>query len=166
LVFVGLGAMALLARLFRAFVTAGANGAVRPGLRSFFTALFLLLHLGLAPLLLAGRAAQMNFFATAVERGLEPIPRDDTIRGKTVVVLAAPTVLFANYIQPERELLGIPRPEHLYVLAGASSKIAVERAGQAEIVLRPSAGFLYTPVERHYRGAIIDHGRRGRRGRA
>lgn len=154
LVFVGLGAMSLLARLFRAFVADGSAGTLALGLRSVITGLLILLHVGLTPLLLPFRSAQMALFALAEERGIAEIPSDAAVRDKTVVVLAAPTVLFANYIQAERELLGIPRPEHLYVLAGASSPIDLERSDANEVTLRPEGGFLYTPLERHYRGDV------------
>jgi hypothetical protein len=153
LIFVGLGAMALLARLFRAFVAQGARGELRIGFRSVMIALFSLLHVVAAPFVSAGRAAQMRIFAAVEERATAGIPNDATIEDKTVVVLAAPTVLFANYIQAKNEVLGLRRPRHLYLLAGASSEIGVERTGPAEIVLRPAAGFLYTPLEQHYRAA-------------
>jgi hypothetical protein len=38
------------------------------------------------------------------------------------------------------------------VLASASSPIRVERAGENGLLLRPEHGFLYTPLEQHYRG--------------
>lgn len=151
LIFVGLGAMALLARLFRAFVAEGARGEVRLGFRSVTIVLFLLLHVVAAPFILSGRAAQMRIFAAVEERATAGIPNDPSIEDKTVVVLAAPTVLFANYIQAKDEVLGLRRPRHLYLLAGASSEIGVERTGPSELVLRPAAGFLYTPLEQHYR---------------
>jgi len=88
----------------------------------------------------------------AHDRGESGIPADAPIGGRTVVIVAAPTVLFANYVQAERELLRTPRPAHLYVLASASSPIAVTRAGPNALLLRPEEGFLYTPLEQHYRG--------------
>jgi hypothetical protein len=153
LLFVGLGAMALLARLFRAFVAEGARGELRFEFRSVMIALFMLLHVVAAPFISSGRAAQMRIFAGVEERATAGIPNDASIQDKTVIVLAAPTVLFANYIQAKDEVLGLRRPRHLYLLAGASSEIGVERTGPSEIVLRPSAGFLYTPLEQHYRAA-------------
>jgi hypothetical protein len=156
LLFVGLGAMALLGRLFRGFVADGARGHLRFGPRSIATGLFLLLHAVAEPLALSVRAAQMRIFAAADERASEAIRNDPTIDDKTAVVLAAPTVLFANYIQAENEVRGRHRPRHLYLLAGASSDIEVSRTGPREIVLRPSAGFVYTMLEQHYRAAATD----------
>jgi hypothetical protein len=153
LLFVGLGSMALLARLFRVFVAEGDRGELQMGLRSVVIALFMLLHVVAGPFVLAGRAAQMRTFASVEERATAGIPKDASIEDKTVVVLAAPTVLFASYIQAKDEVLRQRRPRHLYLLAGASSEIGIERTGPTEIVLRPAAGFLYTPLEQHYRAA-------------
>jgi hypothetical protein len=151
LLFVGLGAMALLARLFHAFVDDGARGELRPGARSILSGAFLLLHVGAAPFLLPVRSAQMAAFAAAHDRGARSISTDATVTDKSVVLLAAPTVLFGNYIQAEREALGVPRPRHLYVLAGASSRVEVTRTASNEVDLEPSHGFVYAPLERHYR---------------
>ena len=160
LVFVGLGACALLARPFDDFVRQGSEGTLRAGGRSVLVGCFLALHLVAAPLLLPARAGQMEIFAVAHDRAAEGIPSDAAIRGRTVVVVAAPTVLFANYVQAERELLGIPRPAHLYLLSSASSPIHVERAGDTGLLVRPERGFLYTPLEQHYRKRPLGEGER------
>jgi hypothetical protein len=152
LLFVGLGACALLARLVDEWIRQQRDGAAASNARSILTGCFVALHLVAAPLLLPVRAGQMELFAVAHDRGESGIPRDATIEGRTVVIVAAPTVLFANYIQAERELLRTPRPAHLYVLASASSPITVTRSGSNALLLRPEEGFLYTPLEQHYRG--------------
>jgi hypothetical protein len=152
LLFVGLGASALLARPFDDFVSEAKVGALRASARSILTGCLLLLHVVGAPLLLFARSGQMELFAVAHDRGAAGIPATETVRHESVVLVAAPTVLFANYIQAERELLGVPRPEHLYILSSASSPIHVQRAGAHGLLLRPERGFLYTPQERHYRG--------------
>jgi hypothetical protein len=152
LLFVGLGACPLLARLFDDWIGQAANGKLRGGPRSVLTGCLLLLHGVGAPLLLPVRAGQMEVFAVAHDRGAAGIPETPDVRGRTVAIVAAPTVLFANYVQAERELLHVARPEHLYVLSSASSPIAVTRSGRDALLLRPERGFLYTPLEQHYRG--------------
>ncbi|HVW26453.1 MAG TPA: hypothetical protein VHC69_13890 [Polyangiaceae bacterium] len=152
LLFVGVGASALLARPFDDFIFAAKSGKLRPSARSVLIGCLLLLHVVGAPLLLAARSGQMEIFAVAHDRGASGIPSNDAVKDRTVVIVAAPTVLFANYVQAERELLGVPRPKHLYVLSSASSEIRVERAGEHGLLLRPGRGFLYTPLEQHYRG--------------
>ncbi|HEX7668508.1 MAG TPA: hypothetical protein VF395_02940, partial [Polyangiaceae bacterium] len=152
LLFVGLGAMPLLSRLFHGFVARGARGEHEGRGRVLVIVGLAFLHLVAAPPLLALRAAQMELFGVTHDRGAQGIPSDPGVAGKTVVVVAAPTVIFANYIQAQRAFEGTPRPAHLYVLASASSPITVERRGAQAIVLRPEQGFLYTPLEQHYRG--------------
>jgi hypothetical protein len=61
-------------------------------------------------------------------------------------------VLAANYIQAARAAEGVPRPKHLYLLSAASSATVAERAGPTSITLSPERGFLYTPLDKHYRG--------------
>jgi hypothetical protein len=152
LLFVGVGACALLARPFDDFVGEAKLGTLRAGARSILTGCLLLLHVVGAPLLLAVRSGQMELFAAAHDRGAAGIPVTAAVKNRAVVIVAAPTVLFANYVQAQRELLGVPRPSHLYVLSSASSPIHVERAGAHGLLLRPERGFLYTPLEQHYRG--------------
>jgi hypothetical protein len=153
LLFVGLGAMALLARLFGEWFARGARGELPLDARAILTGGLIVMHLVAAPLALPVRAGLMELFGVAHARAARGIPSDPSVASRTVVIVAAPTVLFANYIQGARELEGIPRPAHLYILASASSPIEVERTGAAALTLRPARGFLYTPQEQHYRGA-------------
>jgi hypothetical protein len=152
LLFVGLGAMALLARLFEAWLRRLSDGELRSNAASWLTGGFFVMHAVVAPVVLPLRAGQMELFAVAHDRAAEGVPSDATVTGKTVVIVAAPTLLFANYIQAKRELEHVLRPAHLYVLASASSAISVERTAEASLTLRPAHGFLYTPLEQHYRG--------------
>lgn len=153
LLFVGLGAMPLLGRLFHGFVARAARGETEGHGRALVVVGLGLLHVVAAPVLLAVRAGQMELFGVTHDRGAQGIPSDPSVAGKTVVIVAAPTVIFANYIQAQRAIEGIPRPRHLYILSGASSPISVERSGAQTITLRPEQGFLYTPLEQHYRGS-------------
>ncbi|HVU01829.1 MAG TPA: hypothetical protein VHE30_08755 [Polyangiaceae bacterium] len=147
--FVGLGAMPLVARVLeRAFL---ASEAVSPARALAAWALFGI-HGVVAPLALPVRAAQMEIFGAAHDRAAAGIPSTADVRDETVVLVSAPTVIFANYVQAERALEGIPRPKHLYLLASASSALDVARVSPDALTVRPAAGFLYSPLERHYRG--------------
>ena len=95
----------------------------------------------------------MEVFGVAHDYAATGIPRDAGVADETVVIVAAPTLLFANYLQAERELQGVPHPAHLYVLSSASSPIEVRRSGPMTLTVTPEHGFLYTPLEQHYRGA-------------
>src|SRR5262249_7104251 len=115
LLFVGVGASGLLGRLFVDAFDRARRGEPL-GVRGVLTACLPALQLVEAPVLLPMRAAQMEIFAVAHDRGARAIfegaAAADGARGTTVVV-AAPTVLFANYVQAEAAVSGRPRPEHL-----------------------------------------------------
>jgi hypothetical protein len=155
LLFVGLGGSALVARIVDTWVRAlfsgeaGRAGRARPVVALLLSAL----HLVAAPVLLSVRSAQMELFGIAADRAARSLPSNSSILGKSVVIVAAPTLLFANYIPAERRVLGQPYAGYQYVLASASSRIQVESTGPRRLTLRPEHGFLYTPLERHYRGA-------------
>lgn len=154
LLFSGLGAMGLLARLFRDFIEAGAKGALAFSAKPVVIGCFAVLHLVAAPLVLPFRSWQMELFALSHDRAEAAIPSDPGIEAASVVIVGAPTLLFANYIQAERQLTGVRRPAHLYLLATQGSALDVERAGPASLLIHPEGGFLYTPLERHYRGDL------------
>jgi GNAT superfamily N-acetyltransferase len=155
LLLVGLGAMPLLARLFRAFFVATAGQGLgflrRFELRQLAVAGLLAVHCVWAPLSLPGRAAQLELFATTEQRALDGWLTSPGIADKTVLILSAPSVLFANYAQARQALLGLPRPAHLHVLSATDSELRVERDSTQSLTLTPQRGFLGTDLERHYR---------------
>lgn len=158
LLFVGIGAMALVARLVHGFVSGAQRAAPVSIVRSALTLGLAGLHGIAAPVLLPMRAAQMELFGVAHDRAARDIPASLAVKDRTVVVVATPVVLFANYIQAEREYEGLPRPKHLYVLSDASSPLEITRSGPMRLTIHPREGFLYTPLERHYRAAPLPMG--------
>jgi hypothetical protein len=150
LFFVGLGFMALLARLFCAELERRERGTLR---RSAVFG-FALLHLVIAPLLLPLRAGQMQVLGSLLDRANASIPRSSGVERRSVVLLGPPADIFASYIQPARAYSGVPRPEHLYWLASASSALEVQRTSENRLLVRPAEGFLFAPLEEHYRGAV------------
>jgi len=152
LLFVGLGGSALVTRILDTWVRSWLESG-KASARAVVAALFAVLHVAVSPLLLAARSAQMELFGVAADRAQAALPSDPSITGKTIVIVAAPTLLFSSYIPAERRVLGLPYARHQYVLASASSAITVERNGPHGLTLRPEHGFLYTPLERHYRGS-------------
>jgi hypothetical protein len=150
LFFVGLGFMALLARLFDAALEGREPGA----LRRLAVRGFALLHLVVAPLLLPLRAGQMQVLGSLLDQANASIPSPSGVERRTVVLLGPPADVFASYIQPARAWSGVPRPEHLYWLASASSALDVHRTSEHRLRVRPAEGFLFAPLEQHYRGAV------------
>jgi hypothetical protein len=72
---------------------------------------------------------------------------------RATVVVNAPVALLASYLEPQRALLGRPRSRAFYWLSTASSAVRVTRTGSNDLRLQQDAGFLLTPLERHYRGS-------------
>ncbi|HMJ10689.1 MAG TPA: hypothetical protein VK524_04735 [Polyangiaceae bacterium] len=153
LFFVGLGMMALLARLFCQTLEQWGEGRLAAVRRAVVLG-FATLHLLAAPLLLPVRAAQMQLLGGLLDRVDASIPRSAEVERQSVVLLDAPIDIFASYIQPARAWKGSARPSHLYWLASASSAIEVRRPSANALRLRPSQGFLFAPLEQHYRGAL------------
>jgi hypothetical protein len=110
------------------------------------------------PLGVPVRAALHEQFGRAHDRAAAALDEVPDLESKTVVIVSAPVVMFASYIQAEREYRGISRPAHLYLLSDASSPTEVTRSGPAELTLRPGEGFLYSPLERHYRATPLPVG--------
>jgi hypothetical protein len=149
LLFVGVGAMALMSRLVLRVLTS----AEPARWRRWLTLAFAAVHLVVAPLVLPMRAAQMQILGSLSMRAQASL--DAALAGgpHTLVIASAPVALLGSYLQAERAYLGRPRPEHLYVLSTASSATHVERAGTSELRIEAERGFLHTPLERHYRGS-------------
>jgi hypothetical protein len=152
LFFVGLGTMALFARVFVNELERRDGSAV-PRVRRAAVFGFALLHVVLAPVLLPLRAGQMQLLGDLLDRANASISRAD-LQDRTVVLLGPPADVFASYISPARAWNEQPRPRHLYWLASASSAIEVRRPDADRLSVRPAEGFLFAPLEQHYRGAV------------
>jgi hypothetical protein len=118
-----------------------------------------LVHLVLAPVLLPVRASSMEVVGAVVDRAQGSIPDSADIRDRTVIIVNAPFDIMASYVQVMRESRGQNRPRHLHWLAVSSSPLEIGRAGERTLRVRPRAGFLHTPPERHYRGSAAGLGR-------
>ena len=147
LLFVGIGACALLARPFDDFVGEAKVGALRAGARSFLTGCLLLLHVVGAPLLLAVRSR-----ADGTVRGCSrPRRGGDSGHGRREEsggrdrrrAHGAVCELRAGRARVARRAAAGASVHPL----SASSPIHMERAGEPGLLLRPERGFLYTPLE-------------------
>lgn len=149
LLFVGLGAAPLIGRL----ILAGLSGLVagdRQWVRQMAIVLVGALHLVAAPILLPFRARQMEFLGSANERARALLPGAEPLR--PWVLLNAPIDILASYVTAERAARGQDRPSAWNWLATASSPLTFERVSEGQIRVTPEQGFLYSPLERHYRG--------------
>jgi hypothetical protein len=98
------------------------------------------------------RAAQLQIAARTLRHANASLPFGPELERKAIVILAAPVSVLASYVQPERAYRGQERARHLYWLASASSDVTVTRSAERELSVRLAEGYLYTPLERHYRG--------------
>ena len=153
LVFTGVGAMALVAQLLA--LALGNDGAApptrRPALRTAAVVL-VGLHLILAPLVLPVRALSVRFLNAFAARATEAIPKDEAVRGKTLVVVRAPADGSVGYTLTERAVLGVPRPERIRLLASGLGSVQVTRLDERTLKVRPAYGFCSTEGERMVRG--------------
>jgi hypothetical protein len=152
LLFVGLGAMPLVARLLVAVTLpplTPTRGSVR--VRRWGAVALGIVHLVWAPLLFPLRAAQMNVLAQVEARAWRRPFAEAALVKKTWVVLSSPSLLLANYALPRRLWLGLPSPHRILVLAATGGAVQVMRSGPSALTLTPELGFLSTPLEEHYR---------------
>ena len=155
LVFAGVGAMATIALVFAEWLegTAPVLPRARRGLlATIAVSLLALLHLVLAPLLLPLRVLTVELLAQMGERLEASFPKDEALRGKTLVILSSVAELttFAPWMQ--RQALGVPRPRHMRVLATCFANVHVSRLDATTLRLRPERGFLDNELLRMARG--------------
>ncbi len=153
LFFVGLGAMGILARVLAAVLDQAPVYAASLPKRVVATGLFLL-HLVLSPAVLPARAMQMQVLGGTLESATAVLDGVPNLPERTVVILNPPLDIFATYIQAERAFERRPRSKHLYPLSSAATELRVTRSGPAELTLERERGFLYAPLEQHYRSAV------------
>lgn len=132
LIFVGIGAMGLLARLLAA-------PAVGP--RRVARAALLTVHLGLAPLLLPVSAALPALTGDA-EPALATLPQDPGLPGRDLVVVSAPSLFSLSPIGPVRAEAGLPAPARTLLLASGVGGVWVERPDAVSLLVRPADGYL------------------------
>jgi hypothetical protein len=154
LVFAGVGAMAVVALVFAEWLEGDA--LARPRARQVFAtmavSLLVLLHLALAPVLLPLRVLTVGLMAGMGGRLEASIPRDEAVRGRTLVILssAAEMTTFPPWMQ--RRALGVPTPRRMRVLATCFARLRVSRLDATTLRVRPEMGFLDNELLRMVRG--------------
>jgi hypothetical protein len=154
LVFAGVGGMAAVALVLADWREGGLALLARPR-RLLATAVvvgLVLLHVVLAPLLLPLRVLAVGFMAQMGDRLEASIPRDESVRARSLVILssAAEMTTFPPWMQ--RQVSGVPRPARMRVLASCFSKLSVSRPDATTLRVRPEKGFLDNEWLRMVRG--------------
>ncbi len=155
LVFASVGAMATIALVFADWLERGALALLPRARRALATTAVVLLalsHLVLAPLFLPLRVLFVGLLSGMGNQLEASIPTDETIRGKTLVILSSSAELttFPPWLQ--RQVLDVPRPRRMRLLATCFARIRVSRVDATTLRLRPEKGFLDNETLRMARG--------------
>ena len=165
LVFAGVGVFAAIALVLAEWLKGGVFASLPRARRAGATiavAALALAHLVLAPPLLSGRILGLGYIARTGAKLEASLPRDEAIRGKTLIILssAAEMTTFPPWMQ--RRLSGGPLPRSMRVLASCSPKVSmaglgtvmlrVSRPNSTTLRIRPEQGFLDADQLRIVRG--------------
>ncbi len=143
LVFVGIGAMGLIAQLIATAATTSARA-----LATFLV----VVHVVLAPPLLALRSRFIDY-QLPTDFALRTFPSSPEIASKSVVLVNPPHDLFQVYIEAIRAFRGEPRPLHLWGLASVTTWVDVTRVDAHTLLIHPEHGFLEHEGQRMFRSA-------------
>jgi hypothetical protein len=80
------------------------------------------------------------------------IPKDEAVRGKTLVILSSSAELTTFPPWMQRQVRGVPRPRRMRVLASCFATLRVTRLNATTLRVRPEKGFLDNEVLRMVRG--------------
>jgi hypothetical protein len=151
LIFVGIGAMGIVA-LFVSHLTED-KGASRPRrvVAYGLAGIWFFIHLILAPLLLPLRALYPSDLDTFMAKVDATLPKDEALRGQTLVVVNTPDFSLSFYLLIRRAALREPLPGSVRFLAVTAGEITVEREDERTLNLRFKEGLFARPMERLFR---------------
>jgi hypothetical protein len=158
LIFVGVGAMGLIAVFFHA--PEGTPGAASPrAIRRFSVRIWtwglILAHLVAAVLLLPLRARSMATVSAGLERAYDTLPQDPALPQKTVVAVNPPGDAYMGYLPLMRASRREPIPGRQRWLATGQTAVTVTREDAFTLHVRPAGGYLEQAPEQLVRR--LDH---------
>ncbi|HEX9186229.1 MAG TPA: hypothetical protein VGB87_04100, partial [Vicinamibacteria bacterium] len=145
LVFVGVGAMAVVAAVLAEWREGDAFarvGRARRVATAGVVLTFAVVHLVLAPLLLPLRVWAFGYVAHMASRLATSIPEDESVRGKTLVILSSAAEFTTFPVWMERQVQGIARPRRMRLLATCWSPLEISRPDATTLRVRPERGFM------------------------
>jgi hypothetical protein len=143
LIFVGLGAFGLMAELIATALSAGAERPT-PLWRWPAVALsvfFIAIHLVLAPVGLAGRAAKPFGPKGLMEDVIHAVPLGGAVEQRDVIFVNAP-IAYGGHLPILRAMEGRPVPRHTRVLAPSGAAVRLSRPDAHTLVVQPRGGYL------------------------
>jgi len=158
LIFVGVGAMGLVACFLRA--PEGTPGVRSPSrlrrvsVRSWVGGL-VLAHLVFGPLFLPVRALTMQTVASSVGRANASIPLGPEVVHQTIIAVNPPADPYLAFVPIMRASERQPLPAAVRWLAVGQSDVTLVREDARTLLVRPAAGYLAMPTEQLVRDARL-----------
>ena len=143
LVFVGIGAMGLLAQLLAGVFSQTPHPARGKLLRAGtvgLAGLAIAIHLVLAPVALAVRVA-IPLGPPSTDRFFLRMPLDAAVEQQDLIVVNPPSLLHIAHTATDREFRGLPVPRRMHLLAGGPQATEVRRTDLHTLVVRPERGW-------------------------
>lgn len=144
LTWISIGGSILLAQLLAPLLRE--PGAQR-GIRKLALAGLLGVHL-INAFFLPSRARGNLVMRDALVRAEAAIPRDESVRDKTLIFFNPPLLPYAAYLPIERAATGVPRPRLQHIISSAITEIGVERLDHNTLRLTQREGFIRDPISR------------------
>jgi len=161
LLFVGVGAMGLLACFLRDMTATGGTGAAARGRTArFLYVFFIIMHLVAAPLLLPVRVQTWGMLFGAMERCMSNAPLGENAEERTLVIPNAPNVFVTSYLPVVKALEGKPVPGRLRSLAANTFfpvPTRVTRPDAHTLLVEPKGGFPWYLVRDRFHPLPVGH---------
>jgi hypothetical protein len=144
----GVGGMGLLAQ-FLAAVWQGSDWVPSSRIRRLPLQaacwVFVVIHLVVAPLGLAGTANSVKTFGTFIDRAASSLPSDPGARDQVAVIVNTPTAFLSFYGPVVQALKGRTIPNRTLILGSGIYPMTISRPARDVITIRPDGGYLPLP---------------------
>ncbi len=154
LIFVGIGAMGLLAQFLSRVLRLEDRPSAAPSSRRSLRVLgwsLAVIHLGLAPIAMAMTAAYPMGFKRLNHELTVRTALDADVEQQDLIIVNAPSSMHALYLSVQRELAGQPVPRHTRVLAPALPAVVIRRLDERTLSIRPENSFIAWRFEHLFR---------------
>jgi hypothetical protein len=150
---VSIGVMGLAAEYVADYALGPTGSRTQRAFAHVTAAFILLLHGVSGTLALPGGCWALHDVNVMLERANSAVPRDASIRARSVVFVNAPQDPTVTFELPTRAFRGVPRPHAQRVLATGMSDLTITRVDARTLEIEPSDGFVHEQTERVVRGA-------------
>ncbi len=148
LMFVGVGAMGLLARAWldvRLRLASSGAAERRGSWRRWAMTGWLGVHLLLAPLLLWTVVGQQKAFFEIFDRAVASLPSDPALQDQELILVNAPSAFVVGYGFLTWATDGHAMPSRMRLLVSSIHSVEVQRPDEQTLIIRPAGGLLPPP---------------------